>query len=102
MFILFIELNDLFLKESGVLPISKDEKQATPTNIIYSQQSQEAIVNNGKSVESNKSIERQNSQPPATTYAATAASQTNDAIRYDSEIKINSNSNILLCCFMLF
>ncbi len=73
----------LFPTESSPIPVNKDEKQSTPTNNYNSQQSQEANVNTGKTIESSKSVERQNSQPASSSYTV---SHTYDEVRYVEEI----------------
>ena len=69
-----------FPKESSSIPIHKDDKQSTPTNSNNSQQSQETNNNTGKTIESSKSIERQNSQPASN--SSYTASHTYDEVRY--------------------
>ena len=64
------------------MPISKEEKQSTPTNGYNSQQSQESNTNMGKTFETSKSIERQISQP---TSSGSTASHTSDEVRYVEE-----------------
>jgi hypothetical protein len=53
-----------------------------------SQQSQETNSNTGKIIESNKSIERQTSQPASSSYTA---SQTHDEVRYDGKITLKKS-----------
>jgi hypothetical protein len=80
-FVFLIKFSSFILyKDSPSTPITKDDKQLTPANIFNSQQSQESNTNTGKIIESNKSIERQASQPASSSYTA---SQTHDEVRYE-------------------
>lgn len=63
--------------ENSPLPINKDEKQSTPN--FNSQISQESNSNQGKMTE------RRPSQPSSSSYTA---SQTQDEVRYEEEIKV--------------
>ncbi|CAF1092590.1 unnamed protein product [Adineta steineri] len=68
--------------ESSSTPISKDEKQTTPTNSNNnSQQPQETNTNTNKTIETSKSVERQNSQ---STSSSVTASHTYDEVRLKS------------------